>query len=59
MRKPLIYKCNGCGVKNFDFDLIIKTTKVYECPNCKIEIKKQDYERFKTNSNKQHSKHDE
>jgi DNA-directed RNA polymerase subunit RPC12/RpoP len=40
MRKPLIYKCNGCGGNYFDFDLIIKTTKVYECPNCKIEIKK-------------------
>ena len=39
MRQPKIYKCNCCGVENYDYDLIIKTTTHYECPNCKTEIK--------------------
>lgn len=40
MRIPKKYKCNGCGGNYFDFDLTIKTTKIYKCPNCKTEIKK-------------------
>jgi Zn finger protein HypA/HybF involved in hydrogenase expression len=39
MRTPKIYKCTCCEVENYDYDLIIKTTTHYECPNCKTEIK--------------------
>ena len=49
MRQSKIYECTGCGIENYDFDLTIKTSQVYECPNCKTEIKiiteKQNYER--------------
>ena len=49
MRTPIIYECTGCGVENFDFDLIIKTTEVYECKNCKTEIKIITEENIKNN----------
>ncbi len=39
MRTPKIYKCTCCGIENYDYDLIVKTTTHYECPNCKTEIK--------------------